>query len=353
MVRRKLLTACAILSIFVACGGSKAPPPKTAEVAKSVSPVDNKARCADIAAKRASCGAAATSQEDCEKIVSCSGGLMRPEALSGVLDCMSQGCTPVSTCSSSQTSEALNLAPTPVATSFIDDCKAGKFKCLNASACAKPGWVRFSDSLWPSMRECAEKTDCTESTMCLTGVLMKVGIEAQSCAIGSKEEATASSDRGGDKDADAATSDRVGASKWGVGKPAPALALTGLDGKRIAPASFAGKVVVVDFWASWCEPCKRSMPGLQTLNAKYKKRGLAIVGISVDDEDRDAKAFARAHPVKYPLAWEKDHSTAYAWQPRTMPARALVDRKGIVRYVQEGFHDGDVELLAKQIESLL
>jgi peroxiredoxin len=114
-----------------------------------------------------------------------------------------------------------------------------------------------------------------------------------------------------------------------------------------------GKVVVVDFWATWCEPCKKSFPKLQDLNVKYKASGLEVVGVSEDDEKGGIKEFGATYGVKFPLGWDDGKSMAGKWQPKSMPASFIVDRKGIVRFAHLGYHDGDEVEVEREVKSLL
>ncbi|MGA7122338.1 MAG: TlpA disulfide reductase family protein, partial [Polyangiaceae bacterium] len=93
-----------------------------------------------------------------------------------------------------------------------------------------------------------------------------------------------------------------------------------------------GKVTIVDFWATWCEPCKKSFPKLEALNAKYSENGLRIVGISEDDDTSGIPAFASELGTRFPLVWDENKSIASKWQPKSMPTTFVVDRKGTVRF---------------------
>ena len=139
-----------------------------------------------------------------------------------------------------------------------------------------------------------------------------------------------------------------------VGNPAPDFTLESLNGAgKAGVAAWKGKVIIVDFWATWCEPCKKSFPKLQELSTKYKASGLEIVGVSEDDENTGIKEFGATYGAKFPLVWDKDKSVAGKWKPASMPGSFIVDRKGVVRYVHTGFHPGDEAELDKEIKSLL
>jgi thiol-disulfide isomerase/thioredoxin len=114
-----------------------------------------------------------------------------------------------------------------------------------------------------------------------------------------------------------------------------------------------GQVLVFHIWASWCEPCKKSMPQLQALYAKYKDRGLAVVALSVDDDEPDALAFTRVVRVTFPTPWDGSHAIVKKWMPTTMPTTYVVDRAGIVRFVHHGFHEGDTKILENELGDFL
>jgi thiol-disulfide isomerase/thioredoxin len=136
-----------------------------------------------------------------------------------------------------------------------------------------------------------------------------------------------------------------------IGQPLPALAPL-LPGAKI-PAT-AGKVVLVDFWASWCAPCKASFPALNRLQSQYAAKGLVILGIGVDDNEADFKKFATTMSASFPLVHDSAHKSAAAFNPGTMPSSYLIDRKGVVRYMHSGFKGAKTEKeYAAEIEALL
>ncbi|HEY8039025.1 MAG TPA: TlpA disulfide reductase family protein, partial [Polyangiaceae bacterium] len=119
--------------------------------------------------------------------------------------------------------------------------------------------------------------------------------------------------------------------------------------------SMRGKVVLVDFWGTFCEPCKKSFPKLQDLNTKYSASGLRIVGISEDESDDKDKipGFAGTYGAKFPLGWDEDKSIAKNYKPETMPSSFIIDKKGVVRYAHVGYHDGEEVEVEKEIKELL
>jgi cytochrome c biogenesis protein CcmG/thiol:disulfide interchange protein DsbE len=139
-----------------------------------------------------------------------------------------------------------------------------------------------------------------------------------------------------------------------IGNPAPAFSLDSVNGKgKIAMAGLSGKVIIVDFWATWCDPCKKSFPKLQDLNVKYKASGLNIIGLSEDDERAGIKDFGTTYGAEFPLVWDGDKAVAGKWNPGSMPATFIVDRKGVVRFIHRGYHDGEEVEIEKEVKGLL
>lgn len=142
-----------------------------------------------------------------------------------------------------------------------------------------------------------------------------------------------------------------------VGNQAPDFtvkAMTGGSGS-VSLKSLRGKVVLVDFWGTFCEPCKKSFPKLQDLNTKYAASGLRIIGISEDESDDKDKipSFADTYGAKFTLGWDEDKSIARSYKPETMPCSFIIDKKGVVRFVHVGYHDGEEVEIDKQIKQLL
>ncbi len=133
-----------------------------------------------------------------------------------------------------------------------------------------------------------------------------------------------------------------------IGENFPDFSLPGV------PASLRGKVVLVDFWASWCGPCQASFPALDRLYKTHRQDGFIVVGISVDEDSAAMKRFLDRHPVSFPVALDKDHKIAAQVQPKTMPTSFVLDRKGVVRFIHNGFYGAETEkALASEIAQLL
>lgn len=139
-----------------------------------------------------------------------------------------------------------------------------------------------------------------------------------------------------------------------AGKPLPACELTALgDTPSVNTSQFKGKVVYVDFWASWCPPCAKSFPYLNVLHRDFQSRGLQIVGVNVDKNTADAKRFLQLHPADFSVGADANGTCPKSFGVPTMPTGYLTDRNGVIRYVHHGFRDSDATELRSQVEQLL
>jgi len=138
-----------------------------------------------------------------------------------------------------------------------------------------------------------------------------------------------------------------------VGKPAPDLAIQTLNDKgKISLPDLQGKVVIVDFWATWCGPCKQSFPKLEELSKKVGDK-VVIVGVSVDDEKKGVAEFAKENGATFAIGWDEGHSIASRWKVGTMPTTFIVDPTGKVRHIHDGYHDGETSTMEKEATALL
>lgn len=121
----------------------------------------------------------------------------------------------------------------------------------------------------------------------------------------------------------------------------------------LALQSLRGQVVYVDFWASWCVPCRLSMPALDKLYQRFRERGFTVVGVNKDVAARDAQGFAERVKVSFPLVSDGDDAVARAFDVKAMPSGYLVDRRGVVREVHRGFTESTAQALQRQVEKLV
>lgn len=134
---------------------------------------------------------------------------------------------------------------------------------------------------------------------------------------------------------------------------APAFTLPDAQGTTVSLASLRGKVVLVDFWASWCLPCLKSFPWLSEMQAKYRDKGLVVVGINLDKSVADADKFLKRVPHGFTILYDPAGDTAKTYAVKAMPSSCLIDRKGGLALEHGGFRDGDKAALEAAITAAL
>jgi peroxiredoxin len=140
-----------------------------------------------------------------------------------------------------------------------------------------------------------------------------------------------------------------------VGNKAPSFTLKDIDGKAVRLSDFADKVVLVDFWATWCSPCKESMTELEQLHRKYRDRGVVVLGISMDtggDAASRVRDFANKHHLTY-LMLRDDKKTSVSYAVYNIPATYILDRDHRIVKKYPGYKPGLGKLIAAEIERLL
>lgn len=135
--------------------------------------------------------------------------------------------------------------------------------------------------------------------------------------------------------------------------PAPIIALPDAQGTVLNSASLRGQVVLVDFWASWCVPCKASFPALDALHREFRDRGVSVVAINLDEERKAADAFLAARPHQMPVLFDPKGVSATAFVVKGMPSSVVIDRRGNIRYRHQGFTDKTLAQYRIEITQLL
>ena len=136
-----------------------------------------------------------------------------------------------------------------------------------------------------------------------------------------------------------------------TGTLAPNFTLKDLDGKKVTLRDLKGKVVLLEFWATWCPPCRVSIPVIEKIYTNYRGKGLAILGISLDGGDWDSvKTFASEFGMSYPIL-QGDDDVSQKYMVRTIPLFVLLDREGNIRHRFLGA--GNEEAIEKEIKALL
>lgn len=137
-----------------------------------------------------------------------------------------------------------------------------------------------------------------------------------------------------------------------VGSRFPDLAAADLEGEL--PDLRAAKVVIVDFWASWCGPCRQSFPVYEELHRQYADDGVVIVAVNVDERPSDMEKFLSRHPVSFAVVRDASQEFVSKVSPPSMPTSFVLDGEGVVRFVHRGFHgDRTRREYVEQIDALL
>ena len=136
------------------------------------------------------------------------------------------------------------------------------------------------------------------------------------------------------------------------GAPAPQFELQGLEG-AVKLAKLQGKVVYVDFWASWCGPCRQSFPWMNEMQAKYGARGLQIVGVNVDANSADARQFLVSTPARFAIGFDPQGATPRSYGIKGMPSSVLIGPDGKILSEHSGFRETDRAELEAKIQSAL
>jgi peroxiredoxin len=134
---------------------------------------------------------------------------------------------------------------------------------------------------------------------------------------------------------------------------APDFTLRSVSGPNFRLQEQRGRVVLINFWATWCGPCRQEMPHLNRLHDKYRSAGFVLLGVNVDDDARNAAEVALKLGVKFPVLLDTDKAVSHLYDLKTMPSTVLIDRDGRVRYVHKGYLAGYEDVYDKQIRELL
>ncbi|MCO6430085.1 MAG: TlpA family protein disulfide reductase [Deltaproteobacteria bacterium] len=138
-----------------------------------------------------------------------------------------------------------------------------------------------------------------------------------------------------------------------VGATAPEFSLPTRDGKQVTLSDLRGKVVYLDFWASWCGPCKRSLPWMNKLKRQFGEERLHVLAVNLDTDKDDAERLLKETASNIPVAFDAAGSVAELYRLTTMPTSFLIDGSGKVLQVYEGFHEKDEEKIESAIKEQL
>jgi thiol-disulfide isomerase/thioredoxin len=139
-----------------------------------------------------------------------------------------------------------------------------------------------------------------------------------------------------------------------AGQPVPSFSARSLDGDTtLALSAYRGKVVYLDFWASWCGPCQTAMPLIEQLRTEFPSDQFQVIAVNLDEKPEKAKAFLETHKVGYPSVSDPQGNLPKSFGLKTMPTSYLIDRAGVVRYVHPGFRASDIDGLRAKIREVL
>ena len=135
--------------------------------------------------------------------------------------------------------------------------------------------------------------------------------------------------------------------------PAPGFALHSRDGEQISLADLKGEVVMINFWATWCVPCRQEMPHLQALYERYNSLGFELLAVNVEDNPEGARKWLEATPVTFPVLFDPKNEVSKLYDVVAMPSTVLVGRDGTMRSIHHGYKPGYEGEYQTQVRALL
>ena len=137
------------------------------------------------------------------------------------------------------------------------------------------------------------------------------------------------------------------------GRAAPDFALKSSTGENLRLSEYRGEVVMVNFWATWCGPCRQEMPLLDELYQRYQRVGFNLLGVNIDDDSRRAMQMIEELGVNFPVLFDDRKEVSKLYEVEAMPVTVLIDREGNVRFVHHGYKPGYEDKYLDQVRSLL
>ena len=135
--------------------------------------------------------------------------------------------------------------------------------------------------------------------------------------------------------------------------PAPDFTLKSNSGENIRLSEFRGEVVLINFWASWCGPCRQEMPILSELHDRYKAMGFTVLAVNVEENTSDARKLLKDMPVSFPVLFDSNSTVSKQYDVVAMPSTVLVDRNGNMRYLHKGYKPGLENTYVEQVRTLI
>jgi thiol-disulfide isomerase/thioredoxin len=136
-----------------------------------------------------------------------------------------------------------------------------------------------------------------------------------------------------------------------IGSEAPSFKLPDLSGQSVALTQFKGKVVMLDFWATWCGPCRMTMPLMESLQKEYAD-SLVLLAVNVQESPEEVRSFVRAQSLRSRVLLDEEGSIGATYGADSIPMQVLIDKKGIVRHIQIGYSPSTAAQLRRQIQEL-
>jgi len=134
---------------------------------------------------------------------------------------------------------------------------------------------------------------------------------------------------------------------------APDFALPAREGGELRLSELKGQVVMINFWATWCGPCRQEMPLLEQIHSKYEPLGFTMLGVNVEPDSAAAQAWLKNIPVSFPILFDRKSEVSSSFGVEAMPSSVLIDREGRVRHVHRGYKPGDEAVYTDLIRGLV
>lgn len=138
-----------------------------------------------------------------------------------------------------------------------------------------------------------------------------------------------------------------------MNQPAPDFTLKSMSGENVKLSELQGNVVMINFWATWCGPCRQEMPLLDEFYKKYKKLGFVLLGVNVEEDSSKAAGYLKEVPVTFPILYDNTNKVSELYDVDAMPTTVLVDRGGNLRFVHRGYKPGDEQQYKKLMKQLM
>jgi len=144
-----------------------------------------------------------------------------------------------------------------------------------------------------------------------------------------------------------------GAAAAAASGPAPGFTLPARSGGQLSLASLRGQVVLINFWATWCGPCRQEMPLLEQIYQRYRGLGFTLLGVNVEEDSAELEQFLRDTPVSFPVLLDQGNDVSRLYEVTAMPSTVIVDRKGEIRFIHYGYKPGTESQYQDQVRALI